>query len=95
MRSAQPGDRLLLDDGRIELRVTERSADELRTVVVTRRPARRAQGHQRARRGAAGFVASPTKDAADLRFGLELGVDIVALSFVQTADDVLTARARS
>ena len=34
------------------------------------------------------------KDAADLRFGLELGVDLVALSFVQTADDVLP-RARS
>ena len=32
------------------------------------------------------------KDAADLRFGLELGVDYVALSFVQTADDVLRAR---
>ena len=33
------------------------------------------------------------KDEDDLRFGLELGVDLVALSFVQTADDVLRARA--
>ena len=57
-----------------------------------RRPARRAQGHQRARRGAARLRPSPTKDAADLRFGLELGIDLVALSFVQTAEDVLTAR---
>ncbi len=32
------------------------------------------------------------KDAADLRFGLALGVDFVALSFVQTAADVLRAR---
>ena len=32
------------------------------------------------------------KDAIDLRFGLELGVDYIALSFVQTADDVLRAR---
>ena len=32
------------------------------------------------------------KDAADLRFGLELGVDFVALSFVQTADDVMRAQ---
>jgi pyruvate kinase len=31
------------------------------------------------------------KDAADLRFGLRLGVDLVALSFVQTADDVQRA----
>ena len=33
------------------------------------------------------------KDEDDLRFGLELGVDFVALSFVQTADDVRRARA--
>jgi pyruvate kinase len=32
------------------------------------------------------------KDAADMRFGLGLGVDFVALSFVQTVDDVLRAR---
>ena len=32
------------------------------------------------------------KDADDLRFGLALGVDLVALSFVQTADDVARAR---
>ena len=35
------------------------------------------------------------KDAADLRFGLQLGVDLVALSFVQTADDVQRARRQS
>jgi len=33
-------------------------------------------------------LAVTAKDEADLRFGLELGVDLVALSFVQTADDV-------
>jgi len=32
------------------------------------------------------------KDAADLRFGLELGVDYVALSFVQNAADILRTR---
>ena len=32
------------------------------------------------------------KDVDDLRFGLELGVDFVALSFVQTAEDVARAR---
>ena len=38
LRSARPGDRLLLDDGRIELRVVETSPSELRTVVVTGGP---------------------------------------------------------
>ena len=33
------------------------------------------------------------KDVEDLRFGLTLGVDVVALSFVQTAEDVARARA--
>jgi pyruvate kinase len=92
IRSAQPGDRLLLDDGRIELRVVERTADELRTVVVTGGPLGAHKGIN------APGVALPAsavtaKDAADLRFGLELGVDLVALSFVQTADDVMGARA--
>lgn len=91
IRSAQPGDRLLLDDGRIELRVVERLAGELRTVVVTGGPLWSNKGIN------APGVALPAsavtaKDADDLRFGLELGVDVVALSFVQTAEDVMRAR---
>ena len=57
-----------------------------------RRHARRAQRHQRPWRPAAGSGAITPKDEEDLRFGLELGVDLVALSFVQTPDDVLEAR---
>jgi len=90
VRSAKPGDRLLLDDGRIELRVTQ-SGDQLTTVVVN-------GGELGGKKGInAPGVALPSsalteKDAADLRFGLELGVDYVALSFVQTAADILRAR---
>ena len=90
VRSAKPGDRLLLDDGRIELRVTH-SGDPLTTVVVN-------GGELGGKKGInAPGVALPSsalteKDAADLRFGLGLGVDYVALSFVQTAADVLRAR---
>ena len=91
IHSAKPGDRLLLDDGRIELRVVECTPDELRTVVVTGGPLGAHKGIN------APGVALPEsavtdKDAADLRFGLALGVDLVALSFVQTAADVLRAR---
>jgi pyruvate kinase len=90
IRSARPGDRLLLDDGRIELRVTH-AGDELTTVVVS-------GGALGERKGInAPGVALPataitSKDADDLRFGLELGVDYVALSFVQTAEDIRRAR---
>ena len=90
--SAQPGDRLLLDDGRIELRVTGREAGELVTVVVN-------GGSLGAHKGinAPGVrlpaSAVTSKDEADLRFGLDLGVDLVALSFVQSREDLQRARA--
>jgi pyruvate kinase len=92
VRSAHPGDRLLLDDGRIELRVTETSTDELKTIVVN---GGTLGGHKGI---SAPGVALPSsavtpKDADDLRFGLSLGVDHVALSFVQTAEDLRRARA--
>jgi pyruvate kinase len=91
LRAAAPGDRLLLDDGRIELRVTAASGDELKTQVIN-------GGLLGAHKGiSAPGVALPSsavteKDADDLRFGLSLGVDFVALSFVQTADDLRRAR---
>ena len=89
--AAAPGDRLLLDDGRIELRVTGRELDELTTTVVNGGSLAEHKGINAP--GVTLPAAAVTdKDAADLRFGLELGVDLVALSFVQTADDVLAAK---
>jgi pyruvate kinase len=91
VRSAQPGDRLLLDDGRIELKVVGRSAAGLDLVVVH---GGALGGHKGI--NAPGVALPPSaltdKDVDDLRFGLRLGVDFVALSFVQTADDVARAR---
>ncbi len=91
VRSARPGDRLLLDDGRIELRVTSADGDELVTTVVNGGVLAENKGIN-----APGIElpasAITAKDAVDLRFGLELGVDYIALSFVQTADDLLRAR---
>jgi pyruvate kinase len=91
IRSARPGDRLLLDDGRIELRIVERRGEALRAAVVNGGPL---GGHKGINAPGVPLPASAVtpKDAADLRFGLELGVDFVALSFVQTAEDVLRAR---
>ena len=90
IRSARPGDRLLLDDGRIELRVTK-AGEELTTVVVSGGALGEKKGIN-----APGVTlpasAVTEKDADDLRFGLALGVDYVALSFVQTAEDIRRAR---
>ena len=89
--SAEPGARLLLDDGKIELRVVARQHDELITTVVNGGSLGEHKGIN-----APGVKlpasAVTAKDADDLRFGLRLGVDLVALSFVQTPDDVETAR---
>jgi pyruvate kinase len=88
----RPGDTLLLDDGRLQLRVESTTADEIRTTVVD-------GGLLGERKGInAPGVALPAsgltpKDLEDLRFGVASGVDFVAMSFVQNADDLRQARA--
>ena len=91
MSAAKPGARLLLDDGKIELRVNGASGGELVTTVVN---GGRLGEHKGINAPGVTLPASAVtpKDEADLKFGLELGVDIVALSFVQTPDDVQAAR---
>jgi pyruvate kinase len=89
--SVRPGDRLLLADGLIELRVEAASGSEVQTVVIEGGQLGEHKGIN------APGVALPAsaitaKDADDLRFGLALGVDMVALSFVQTASDLRRAR---
>ena len=91
-RDVKPGDRLLLDDGRIRLTVLGTSADCVTTRVEEGGPLGEHKGINLP--GVA--VSAPAltdKDRADLAFGLEqLGVDYVALSFIRSADDVRGAR---
>lgn len=90
--AAKSGDRLLLDDGKIELRVSGRANGELTTEVVHGGALAEHKGiNAPGVRLPASAVTD--KDRADLAFGLQLGVDAIALSFVQTAEDVRTARA--
>ncbi|RVU14760.1 pyruvate kinase [Methylobacterium oryzihabitans] len=90
--AAAPGQDLLIDDGRVRVRVVGLEADALTTQVIT-------GGVISNRKGVnlPGTLLdlSPltAKDRADLAFGLELGVDWVALSFVQKPSDVMEARA--
>ncbi|MEZ5415970.1 MAG: pyruvate kinase [Vicinamibacterales bacterium] len=91
-RSVSGGDRLLIDDGRLEVVVEGTDGVAITTRVVT-------GGWLAEHKGInAPQVELPSgrltdKDADDLRFGLALGVDLVALSFVQSAADVTSARA--
>ena len=82
------GTDLLIDDGKVRLCVESCGPDFAETRVV-------AGGAVSNRKGVnvpsvvLPLSALTEKDHADLRFGLELGVDWVALSFVQRAEDVV------
>ncbi|MGH9384423.1 MAG: pyruvate kinase [Vicinamibacterales bacterium] len=89
-RAVSKGDHLLLDDGRIDLEVESSTASEIRTQVVNGGILGSCKGINAPKVPLRSGLT--VKDAADLAFGLALGVDLVALSFVQTADDVRRAR---
>ncbi len=85
------GKDVLLDDGRVRLRVETSGKDFAETTVV-------AGGRLSDHKGVnlpgvtLPMAALTDKDRRDLQFGLDLGVDWVALSFVQRPDDVAEAR---
>ena len=81
------GDRILLDDGNLELRVIEASRGRVQCEVVDGGPLRSNKGMNLP--GVKLSVPALTeKDRRDLAFGLEQGVDYVALSFVREAADI-------
>ncbi|WP_322817289.1 pyruvate kinase [Chloroflexus sp.] len=83
----RPRDRILLSDGLIELVVIGHTDTEVETEVVHGGRLREHQGiNLPGVRVSA--PAATEKDLADLAFGLEQGVDYVALSFVRCASDV-------
>ncbi|MCM3879339.1 MAG: pyruvate kinase [Vicinamibacterales bacterium] len=91
VRNVRPGGRLLIDDGRIELEVVEAKAGEVIASVIEGGPLGEHKGINAPGVALAG-AALTAKDIDDLRFGAKLGVDMVALSFVRSGDDVWDAR---
>jgi pyruvate kinase len=83
----RPGDRLLIDDGRVTLEVKEVDGPDIRALVVEGGPVSDHKGVS-VPNVAINVPALSAKDADDLRFALRLGVDLVALSFVRSPDDV-------
>jgi pyruvate kinase len=84
-------DKVLLDDGRIELKVIKKSAGDLQCKVIRGGMLRSHKGVNLP--GANLLLPSLShKDKADLRFGIAQGVDYIALSFVRTANDISATR---
>ncbi|MEW5868935.1 MAG: pyruvate kinase [Chloroflexota bacterium] len=85
--ACQPGQRILLDDGNLELQVTAVKADHVETQVILGGVLLPHKGVNLP--GASLCIDGFTpKDQEDLTFGLQIGVDAIAVSFVRNAADV-------
>ncbi len=91
-RDVKPGDRILLDDGNLELKVEAVAGEDVACSVLN-------GGRLKSNKGmnlpgvSLSTPALTEKDKRDLGFGLQNGVDYVALSFVRQAADVEQVKA--
>jgi pyruvate kinase len=86
-----PGDRLLLDDGRLVLDVERIEGQQVHTTVVTGGKLSNNKGINK-QGGGLSAPALTDKDKADLETAIEIGVDYLAVSFPRHAEDMLEAR---
>ncbi len=87
----QVGDPLLIDDGKVSLKIIEKRTDAVVAEVVTGTKLMDRKGVNLPGTIINVSVLTP-KDLKDMEFALGLGVDWVALSFVQHAQDVIDAK---
>ena len=86
-----PGNHILLDDGQLEFQVTRVDGENIFAKVIL-------GGKLKSHKGVnlpgskLDIPVLTSKDLLDLQFGLEQGVDLVAISFVKTAQDILTVK---
>ena len=91
LEAVKVGDRLLLDDGKMELRATRVGGGVIETTAIH-------SGKLSDKKGVSlpdtllGVGALTEKDHADLLKGLEAGADWIALSFVQRPEDIIEVR---
>lgn len=90
-RDVKPGERILLDDGQLELEVLSSDGEEIRARVVRGGVLKNHKGMNLP--GVAISAPSVTpKDLEDLRVGIAEGVDFVALSFIRRPEDLEPVR---
>jgi len=89
--SVTKGDRLLIDDGRIELDVESATTDRIIACAATGGQIQSGKGIN-VPTAELKTSAMTDKDRRDLAAGIKMGVDLVAVSFVQTARDIVDVR---
>jgi len=84
----KPGDRILIDDGKVTVEVVKVDGNNVVTKVIEAGVVSNNKGINLP--GVAVSVpAMSAKDVEDLRWGLKIGADFIALSFVRSAKDIL------
>lgn len=86
-----PGNHILMDDGQLEFEVTALEGETIYAKVIL-------GGKLKSHKGVnlpgskLDIPCLTPKDLEDLKFGLSLGIDMVAISFVRQASDIVTVR---
>ena len=86
-KDAKPGDRLLVDDGKVAVVVEHVDGDDVVCTVTEGGPVSNNKGLSMPGM-AVSVPALSEKDIRDLEFALHLGVDLIALSFVRSPADI-------
>ncbi len=89
--SVKKGSKILIDDGRVGLEVLKVSKDEIQTKVVYGTEMKDRKGFN-IPDVILDMPLLTAKDKKDMKYALSLGVDYIAVSFVQTVKDILEAK---
>ena len=93
VKDVKAGDAILIDDGKVELKVKEVDGDDVISEVIHGGPLLSRKG-MNLPHTAVSSTSLTKKDIKDLAFGLENNVDWIALSFVRSAADVIELKER-
>ena len=88
----KPGERIMIDDGRLEFKITAIRSALIVAEVIQGGIALSHKGLNFPDSTLFAIPALSQKDQADVKFGVEMGVDIISLSFVKRAQDILDLR---
>ena len=90
-KDLKSGERILVDDGRLEIKITSVEGTKISGIVVQGGIVKSHKG-MNLPDSTLHIPALSQKDKDDLRFGVKMGVDMIGMSFVSTASDIIDIR---